>query len=384
MSRAILTVTLVGLLAAVLPSRASAFVYWVNSEANSMGVQASMAAMRTGVYRDENPLSIAIGGDHLYWTQGSFASIGRANLDGTDVEPLFLRGVEGGYIAADEGHIYWEHYTGTIGRANLDGSEVDEDFITLSGLSRFTVSGNYIYWVNYDQHTIGRASLDGKEVDQSFIGTLEDPGGLAVGEGHIYWFNGIGTAIGRANLDGSDVQQEFITGIKGSEIAVGAGHLFWTTPAQAKQGFETLGRANVDGSDVQQEFIIGADHPSDIAVSGNAFELKVTKTGDGLGTVASSTPGIDCGLECGAEFEEGETVTLTPSAAAGSEFVGWTGACSGSGVCKVTMTAAQTVGAEFSADHGFARLESMSKGTAQEPLRAPQLGSAAPKLAKRP
>jgi hypothetical protein len=40
-------------------------------------------------------------------------------------------------------------------------------------------------------------------------------------------------------------------------------------------------------------------------------------------------------------------VTLTPAAAAGSAFLGWSGACSGSGACQVTMGAAATVTATF-------------------------------------
>jgi hypothetical protein len=41
-------------------------------------------------------------------------------------------------------------------------------------------------------------------------------------------------------------------------------------------------------------------------------------------------------------------VTLTASAASGSAFGGWSGACTGTGSCQVTMDAAKTVGAAFS------------------------------------
>jgi hypothetical protein len=34
-------------------------------------------------------------------------------------------------VAVDAGHIYWTNLTGgSIGRANLDGSEVEQNFIT--------------------------------------------------------------------------------------------------------------------------------------------------------------------------------------------------------------------------------------------------------------
>jgi len=75
------------------------------------------------------------------------------------------------------------------------------------------------------------------------------------------------------------------------------------------------------------------------------FKLTVKKTG--TGTVTSSPAGISCGATCSFEFEEGKEVTLTPAADAGSEFVSWSGACSGSGVCKITMAAAEEVTATF-------------------------------------
>jgi hypothetical protein len=75
--------------------------------------------------------------------------------------------------------------------------------------------------------------------------------------------------------------------------------------------------------------------------------LIVSKLGAGEGTVTSSPAGIDCGSECSAEFSEGSTVTLSQSAVSGSEFRGWSGACSGSGPCEVTMTEAKSVSARF-------------------------------------
>ncbi len=80
------------------------------------------------------------------------------------------------------------------------------------------------------------------------------------------------------------------------------------------------------------------------------FKLSVTKPGTGSGTVSSTPAGINCGsgAGCEAEFEEGTEVTLNQSASTGSEFKEWTGACSGSGACKVTMSAAKSVGAVFS------------------------------------
>ncbi|MBK7976643.1 MAG: FG-GAP repeat protein [Deltaproteobacteria bacterium] len=77
------------------------------------------------------------------------------------------------------------------------------------------------------------------------------------------------------------------------------------------------------------------------------FALSVTKAGAGSGTVTSAPAGIDCGATCAASYDYGTTVTLTPAPAPGSSFAGWSGACTGSGSCQVSMTAAKSVTATF-------------------------------------
>jgi hypothetical protein len=77
------------------------------------------------------------------------------------------------------------------------------------------------------------------------------------------------------------------------------------------------------------------------------FALTVAILGAGSGAVSSAPPGIACAPTCAASFPEGTTVTLSASAAAGSVFAGWSGACGGAGPCAVTMDAARSVGATF-------------------------------------
>ena len=77
------------------------------------------------------------------------------------------------------------------------------------------------------------------------------------------------------------------------------------------------------------------------------FALTVNKTGAGAGTVTSTPAGIDCGSSCSFSFNNNTMVTLTPTPTASSTFVSWSGACTGSGGCTVTMSAARTVTANF-------------------------------------
>jgi len=67
----------------------------------------------------------------------------------------------------------------------------------------------------------------------------------------------------------------------------------------------------------------------------------------GSGTVRSSPGGIDCGQSCSATFTDRTHVVLSAFAASGWRFSGWSGACSGTGDCSVTMTADTTVQATF-------------------------------------
>jgi phospholipase C len=75
--------------------------------------------------------------------------------------------------------------------------------------------------------------------------------------------------------------------------------------------------------------------------------LTVNLGGTGTGAVTSSPAGINCGRTCAAAFKSGTQVTLTASPGTGSTFVGWDGACSGSGACVVDLTANTSVTATF-------------------------------------
>ena len=76
-----------------------------------------------------------------------------------------------------------------------------------------------------------------------------------------------------------------------------------------------------------------------------SYVLTVNKTGSGTGSVTGD--GIDCGDECNQEYLEQTDVSLTAVSADDSTFVGWSGACSGTDACQVSMTAAQHVSAAF-------------------------------------
>jgi hypothetical protein len=75
--------------------------------------------------------------------------------------------------------------------------------------------------------------------------------------------------------------------------------------------------------------------------------LTVSKVGNGAGTVVSKPAAIDCGATCSAEIAATTKLTLSATAAAGSSFSGFSGACTGAKTCKVTMSEARNVTATF-------------------------------------
>jgi hypothetical protein len=77
------------------------------------------------------------------------------------------------------------------------------------------------------------------------------------------------------------------------------------------------------------------------------FVLDIGTSGTGTGNVTSSPAGINCGATCSASFVAGTPVTLTASPTGGSIFFGWSGACTGTGTCIVTMNAQKSVTATF-------------------------------------
>ena len=78
--------------------------------------------------------------------------------------------------------------------------------------------------------------------------------------------------------------------------------------------------------------------------------LTVSLAGTGAGTVTSSPPGISCNPTCVASFAAGTEVTLTETPEGSDQFVGWSGACSGSNsTCTLTLNANENVTATFNA-----------------------------------
>jgi virginiamycin B lyase len=260
-------------LALAFAPRAAAFVYWTNDDGGTIG-RANLDGTEVNqsfIGGANSPIGVAVNGTHIYWANFGNASgttIGRANLDGTEANQSFITTATGPCgPGVDSAHVYWANGA-TIGRANLDGTGVDTSFVTGAGIPcGVAANSSFIYWANQSSFgTIGRVGLDGTTgKDLNFVptGSGSLPTGVAVDGAHVYWANNNSPpdTLGRANLNGTGVNLAFITGSQPCGVAVDGAHIYW-----ANFGNDTIGRANLDGTGVDNSFITGANGPCGVAV----------------------------------------------------------------------------------------------------------------------
>ncbi len=82
----------------------------------------------------------------------------------------------------------------------------------------------------------------------------------------------------------------------------------------------------------------------------NTLELRFPGLGFGTVTGAGS-----CSSNCSSLHNLGTVLTLTATPQSGSTFIGWSGACTGTSTCTVTMDSARTVVANFANPDALAR-----------------------------
>ena len=94
--------------------------------------------------------------------------------------------------------------------------------------------------------------------------------------------------------------------------------------------------------------------PQTVSLTGGSstgpFVLTGIPNGTGSGNLTSNPAGLNCGSQgtlCSVPFATGTSVSIAATPDSNSNFAGWSGACSGGGTCKVTMTADRQATATF-------------------------------------
>lgn len=176
-----------------------------------------------------------------------------------------------------------------------------------------------------------------------------------IGNGQVSWLQttvtGPGTVIYRWAVDSEWGYDALKFSVNGSDSLTPSGFFPWTQQIQtiAEVGSVDLRWAyHKDGSVSVGRDQAYLDQVLWIPAGSGGLSIKVT--GNGAGVVESTDNGqtIDCGPTCIANLALGSTLTLTATPATGSVFEGWSGACSGTGSCEITIAELTEVLAEFS------------------------------------
>jgi Divergent InlB B-repeat domain len=97
-------------------------------------------------------------------------------------------------------------------------------------------------------------------------------------------------------------------------------------------------------------YVTGTNDIAEFIRTPVTHKLSVTLTGSGNGAVSDGTGAISCPSACSNPYTANTQVTLTATPGLGSTFIGWSGACSGTGTCQVKMSDDMAVTATFTAN----------------------------------
>ena len=86
-----------------------------------------------------------------------------------------------------------------------------------------------------------------------------------------------------------------------------------------------------------------------VITSAQITQYTLTTSLSGSGLIQSDVNGIECGTDCTEVFDENSAVTLTATPSSGYQFSGWSGSCTGTGNCDLTMNQDKNVTASFTA-----------------------------------
>jgi streptogramin lyase len=319
-------------------------LWFTERAANKVGVVTTSGVMTEYSTGTSSPEKIVTGPDgNLWFTNRGGNSVSKMSTSGTVLAtyPLGAGTNPFGIASGPDGRI-WVAETGigsgvgAIAAVNTSGGVAtyqlpcaicspspQEITVGPDGNLWFTESGN-----NGAPPAIGSISVVG-DVTEVLVPNGATPWGITTGPDGNIWFtdNGNFDFVGRYNINSGNFTDFLVPNQNNAveDITTGGDGNLWVA----------------EGAGSQQ-----------IARVRLSWNLSVTVTGTGFGSVSSSPSGINCpATSCSAFFTEGSSVTLTESPAVGSSFAGWSGGgCSGTGLtCSVTMSQAQSVTATFNA-----------------------------------
>jgi hypothetical protein len=209
-------------------------------------------------------VDVDIEGGKVYFKHGINPSIRRCDLDGANIEVVYVAPPGEGPAVFDldriNRKIYWtEDATERIMRSNFDGSGVEEvfsgDFPGPYGIAVHPEGGK-VYWTHRRSSqgggAIHRVNFDGSGHEQLVV-EVQVPWGIAVhhASGKVFWIDGNGGSepggVYRANLDFTDMEQivSALPNLRGMDIDEAAGTLYF-----GKESLPGVFRCDLDGGEL--------------------------------------------------------------------------------------------------------------------------------------
>jgi len=206
----------------------------------------------------------------LFWIDDGSNRVQWANLDGSDVEDLFVGDSAVRGLATAHGKVYWSH------RSNMHrsgfGDGVIEELAEVAAVGGIAIDGdaNKVYWTEWNTGKIRASNLDGTS-DGDLLTGLTSPQGVAIDpqNSRLYWTDSSDHATYRAGLDGSTIEQIVVDQRSPRGIAVDpvGSKIYWAELDAGK-----IRRANLDGTDAE-DLVVGLQGPHGIALDMAAYAL---------------------------------------------------------------------------------------------------------------
>lgn len=265
-----------------------------------------------------------------YWNGPSYSSIPRHHVH-------LLSGKSAGGGIAYVGTLGYQSYAYGVS-ANINGNfnpaspQVIWDSVVVAHEIGHAFGSGHTH--TYDNPANAPSPNVGGAIDCCYSDNADGQCGIALGgAGRAGNLPGLSAITGGGAGQGNGTIMSYCHLLSG-----GMGNIAWT--------FGTGHPYGVNASRVPTVMLSQAQAYLPVDASGT-YDLNVSKTG--TGTVTSNPAGINCGVDCSESYASGTSVTLTASPGSGYAFTGWSGDCSGTGACAVTMNTSKNVIATFTA-----------------------------------
>jgi hypothetical protein len=244
-----------------------------------------------------------------------------------------------------------------VGSLYMGDAGVDRLLGDLTQLDALSSQKHLVYYDGpnvFDQFVCGTSFVTSSSPSQ---------GGLS-GIAFVWLRSLCGGDVGAAGLNAAVAVHELIHGL-GSMVQPGAPHecpspddghvcdatddiLYPSVTSQSRLATQVLDVGRDDYYGHSGTWFDVQDSPWLSHLPQHNLSLTIAKPASAIGAVRINSPtASECGQTCSLDVDQGITVALAAVPGKGSRFLGWRGACSGTGACSVSMDAAKTVTAAF-------------------------------------